>query len=96
MKRFESKLSRAGAWVPPPDCRNDTARRDNGDLIVNTLVRTELQKTLIAAVSATDLDAVDKRLLADAKAGTAPSAELFLTYAIGRAAKAIRIIKLGR
>ena len=46
--------------------------------------RAELQKALVAAVSPENLADLAQRLLADAKRGSVPSAELLLRYVIGR------------
>ncbi len=50
--------------------------------------RADLQKALIAAVTPGDIEALAKKLLADALAGQVPSAELLLKYVIGKPAKA--------
>jgi hypothetical protein len=50
--------------------------------------RAELQKALIAAVTPADIEALAKRLLADALSGQVPSAELLLKYVVGKPAKA--------
>ena len=50
--------------------------------------RAELQKALIAAVTPADIEALTRRLLADALAGQVPSAELLLKYVVGKPAKA--------
>jgi hypothetical protein len=50
--------------------------------------RAELQKALVAAVSKADIEALARRLLADAVRGQVASAELLLRYVIGKPAKA--------
>jgi hypothetical protein len=50
--------------------------------------RAELQKALVAAVSKTDIEAMARRLLADALRGQVASAELLLKYVVGKPAKA--------
>lgn len=50
--------------------------------------RAELQKALVAAVTPADVEALARKLLADALGGQVPSAELLLKYVVGRPAKA--------
>ena len=50
--------------------------------------RAGLQKALIAAVSPADIEALARRLLADALRGQVASAELLLKYVVGKPARA--------